>query len=155
MQIQASLPFISPLGSPPCTTRLVPSAGSPSFKCRSAPVLLVQSLSCCWEVAFWGLFFSYSLWFGQGATGEMLVPGANWVWEGDRGSWRGTGDILGANMSWPHPEGDPNGCRLCLGAAAGEALPCPRTFSPKQAAGLIAAPQQDRVETRWRVESAL
>lgn len=90
-----SLPFISPLGSPPCTTRLVPSAGSPSFKCRSAPVLLLQSLSCCWEVAIGFFFFSCLLWFGcrwQGAIGEMPdsrskvgVGGGQRILEGNEG----------------------------------------------------------------------
>lgn len=92
MQIQASLPFISPLGSPPCTTRLVPSAGSPSFKCRSAPVLLVQSLSSCWEVAFWGLFFFlFTLVWARsnrrnaGTWSKLGVGGGQRILEGNRG----------------------------------------------------------------------
>lgn len=54
MQIQASLPFISPL----CSALLLPSADSSSFKCRSAPQLLLRSLSHRWEVValcYWGI----------------------------------------------------------------------------------------------------
>lgn len=58
MQIQASLPFISPLSS----ALLFPSADSTSFKCRLAPELLLRSLSHCWEVvalSYWGILVSF------------------------------------------------------------------------------------------------
>lgn len=61
MQIQASLPFISPLCSPPCFTLLLPSADSSSFKCRSVPELLLCSLSHRWEavaLCYWGILVS-------------------------------------------------------------------------------------------------
>lgn len=103
MQIQASLPFISPLGSPPCTTRRVPSAGSPSFKCRSAPALLVQSLSCSWEVAVGFFFFLFTpVWArsnrrNAGTRGKLGVGGRQRILEGNRG-------YFGCKIiSWPHP----------------------------------------------------
>lgn len=57
MQIQASLPFISPLSS----ALLLPSADSSSFKCRLAPELLLHSLSHHWEVVafcYWEILVS-------------------------------------------------------------------------------------------------
>lgn len=50
-------PFYLPLPSPHCNHSPLPSAGSPSFKCRSALALLIHSLPV---VGRWQLYFSYS-----------------------------------------------------------------------------------------------
>lgn len=87
----------------------------------------------------------------------MRVPGANWVWEGDSGSWRGTGDILGAKSSaGPIPHETQMDAavpsRLCLGSAVGGSFALPRDIFPKTGSRAHRCPPTgqsgDQVESR-------